>query len=147
MARRETSAGCVIYRHSPRGIEVALIQPRGKLAWSLPKGLVERGESARSGAEREAREETGLTGVLGEKIDTIQYRYHATWQSPPQQIFKTVTFFLLECTGGDPNQHDHEVERVEWFALSDAINAMSYKLERNVLHKASKLIQSVEAPG
>lgn len=147
MARREMSAGCVIYRHAASGIEIALIRPRGKVVWSLPKGLIERGEDARSGAEREAREETGLTGVLGEKIDTIQYRYHAGWQSPPQEIFKTVTFFLLECTGGDPSQHDHEVEAVQWFSISEAVNTMSYKLERDVLHKASKLIHRVEARG
>ena len=54
MSRREISAGCVVYRTTKAGAEVALIQPRDRKAWALPKGLIEQGEEPEAAAKREA---------------------------------------------------------------------------------------------
>src|SRR5438093_13223210 len=101
MSRREISAGCVVYRMADTRIDVALIQPRDRKAWALPKGLIERGEAPEAAAEREAREETGLSGNILTKIDTIKYSYMAKWEKPPTRVFKIVTFYLLQFTEGD----------------------------------------------
>ena len=119
---------------------MALIQPRDRDAWALPKGMIEPGESAERAAQREAREETGFSGDIIERIDTIKYSYVAKWENPPERVFKLVTFFLLRFTSGDPAHHDREVDRVEWFPISDAIRQASYKLERDVLRRARLLI-------
>jgi 8-oxo-dGTP pyrophosphatase MutT (NUDIX family) len=140
MSRREISAGCVVYRTTETTTEVALIQPRDRKAWALPKGLIERGEAPEAAAQREAREETGLSGTIVTKIDTIKYSYMAKWERPPTRIFKIVTFYLLKYTGGDPSQHDREVDRVEWFPIDDAISNASYPQEKGVLRKAKELI-------
>jgi 8-oxo-dGTP pyrophosphatase MutT (NUDIX family) len=141
MRRREISAGCVVFRKSGDVAEVALIQPRERTAWALPKGLIEFGESAQTAAKREAREETGLVGDILAKIGTIKYSYTAKWEDPPARVFKIVTFYLLRFTGGDPSQHDREVERVEWFRIDEAIRNASYAQEREVIRKAQSLIQ------
>lgn len=140
MGRREISAGCVVYRTADDLTEVALIQPREREAWALPKGFIERGETPENAAIRETLEETGLSGTIQTKIDTIKYSYNAKWEDPPIRIFKIVTFFLLRFTGGDPNNHDHEVERVEWFAIDTAIKQATYAQEKEVLRKAKRLI-------
>ena len=140
MSRREISAGCVVYRTTETVTEVALIQPRDRRAWALPKGLIERGEAPEVAAQREAREETGLSGVIVTKIDTIKYSYMAKWEKPPTRIFKIVTFYLLKYTGGDPSQHDREVDRVEWFPIDQAITNASYPQEKGVLRKAKEMI-------
>jgi 8-oxo-dGTP pyrophosphatase MutT (NUDIX family) len=140
MARREISAGCVVYRTTDGVTDVALIQPRDRDAWALPKGLIEPGETAERAAKREAREETGLSGTIQTRIDTIKYSYTAKWEEPPIRVFKIVTFFLLQYTDGDPRNHDREVERVEWFPIDDAIRMASYKQEKDVLRKAKRLI-------
>jgi len=139
MARREISAGCVVYRYRDGGLEVALTRPKGRDAWALPKGLVEPGETAETAAAREATEETGLEGELRGKIDTVKYTYTATWEDPPGRVFKIVTFYLMEATGGDTSRHDWEIERVEWFAIDDAIRSASYTTERDILKKARSL--------
>ena len=144
MSRREISAGCVVYRTRDGKTEVALIQPRERDAWALPKGLIERGETAERAARREAREETGLSGNIQERIDTIKYSYTATWEQPPTRVFKIVTFFLLQFTEGSPDDHDREVDRVEWFPIDEAIHHASYKQEKDVLRKAQRLISGAK---
>ena len=121
--------------------EVALIQPRDRAAWSLPKGLIERGETPELAATREALEETGLYSDILRRIDTIKYSYVAKWEDPPTRIFKVVTFFLSRFKGGDTDKHDHEVDRVEWFPVVDAIHRATYPQEREILRKAETLIR------
>src|SRR5438477_12978984 len=140
MSRREISAGCVVYRTTDGLTEVALIQPRDRKAWALAKGLIEPGEPPEAAAQREAREETGLSGTIITRIDTIKYSYMAKWERIPTRVFKIVTFYLLKFTDGDPSQHDREVDRVEWFPIDTAISTASYPQEKAILRKAKELI-------
>ena len=140
MSRREISAGCVVYRETDGKTEVALIQPKERKAWALPKGLIERGEAPETAAQREAREETGLSGTILARIDTIKYSYMAKWEQPAMRIFKIVTFYLLKFAEGDPACHDREVDRVEWFSIDNAIANASYPQEKTVIRKAKEWI-------
>ena len=59
------SAGILPYRRGPNGAEVFLIHMGGPYwkhkarSWSIPKGIVEEGESIEAAARREFAEETG----------------------------------------------------------------------------------------
>ena len=134
----------MVYRTTGGAIEVVLIQPRDRDAWALPKGLIERGETVERAARREAREETGLDGEIDARIDTIKYSYTAKWEDPPTRIFKIVTFFLLRFTEGNVENHDREVDRVEWFPIDEAIRQASYKQEKDILKKAKHLLSISE---
>ena len=129
-----------MYRTTDGVTEVALIQPHDRKAWALPKGLIEPGEAPEAAAQREAREETGLSGTIVSRLDTIKYSYMAKWETPPIRVFKIVTFYLLRFTEGDPSQHDREVDRVEWFPIETAIASASYPQEKSIIRKAKELI-------
>jgi 8-oxo-dGTP pyrophosphatase MutT (NUDIX family) len=54
--------------------EVCLIRRRGTKAWGIPKGQVDRGETHRQAALKEAWEEAGLEGtILGRRLGTYEY--------------------------------------------------------------------------
>jgi 8-oxo-dGTP pyrophosphatase MutT (NUDIX family) len=133
--RAEFSAGGVVIRHTPGGVEVALAARRtrkGDLAWGLPKGLVEPGEEPEEAALREVKEETGLEARILSPLGEISYWY--VWDE--ERIRKRVAFFLMEATGGDISQHDHEMEEIRWFPLDEAPKRATYPTERGVLGNA-----------
>ena len=132
--RSEFSAGGVVIRRTPEGVEVVLAARRtrkGDLAWGLPKGLVEPGEQPDQAALREVREETGLEAEIQESLGEISYWY--VWEG--ERVRKKVAFFLMEATGGDLSLHDHEMEEVRWFPLAEAARRATYPSERALLRR------------
>ena len=90
-------------------------------------------------AVREVREETGLDAKILRKLGEITYEFYS--KADRSRVHKTVHLFLLECLGGDMADHDDEVEEVRWFPLSDAVQMLTHKNERDVLEKAVSLIE------
>ena len=138
--QKEVSAGGVVYRRNDDAIEVVLASRRtrrGDLAWGLAKGGVEEGESMEEAAVREVREETGLTVELEASLGETKYFY--VWGDA--RIRKTVHFFLMRCTGGDPQDRDDEMEEVRWFPLERALARAAYRGEREILERAAELLR------
>ena len=136
----EVSAGGVVYRRDGDEIEVVLASRRtrrGELAWGLAKGGIEQDESHEDAAVREVLEETGYTAEIEASLGDTRYFY--VWEDT--RIRKTVHFFLMRCTGGDPADRDDEMEEVRWFPLERALKRAAYKGEREVLGRAAELLR------
>jgi len=130
----EISAGGVIYRGVWPTFDVALTMPRYRTVWTLPKGMIEPGETPEEAALREVREESGLEGRIIAPLIQTHYWFYTAGRTV--RVSKTVHFYLMECLGGDTARHDGEVTAVAWFPLAHALSTIGYRGERDVLRRA-----------
>ena len=120
----------------------AAIRPAGKPegTWALPKGLIDRGESAAETALREVAEETGVAATLVSKLGDVRYVY----TRGGSRVFKVVSFFLLRYAGGRlgaiaPAMR-REVAEAAWLPLEDAHSRLAYKGEREMAELAARAV-------
>ncbi|MEO7118439.1 MAG: NUDIX hydrolase [Candidatus Limnocylindrales bacterium] len=132
---RATSAGGIVIRRVAEGPEIVLGKRRRErdgVTWSLPKGTPDAGETTEQTALREVFEETGLEVRIVAPVGPIEYWF----VQRGTRIHKTVHYFLMEATGGDLGQHDHEFDEVRWVSLTEAEALMSFDTERAIVARA-----------
>lgn len=131
--RREFSAGGVVYRLADgRDPEFLLIRDAwGR--WTLPKGLIERGEKPLDAAVREVVEETGVQVSPAGDLDRIHYFYR---DRTGDLVYKTVYYFLMEAAGGNLCPQLEEIADARWMPAPDAVQRCGYEDTRPVLEKA-----------
>jgi 8-oxo-dGTP pyrophosphatase MutT (NUDIX family) len=125
---REFSAGGVVVRRFRGRPFLAAIRVKNGTVLALPKGQIDKGESAAEAAAREVREETGVEGTLVEKLGDVRYWY----QREGQRVLKVVSFFLFRYRSGSVRDHDSEVDSAEWVPLEDAPRLLTYRGEREM---------------
>ena len=141
VTKTQTSAGGVVFRRRGARVEVALISVGAGNRWQLPKGLVDKGETAEEAARREAREETGLDAEPLAPIDVIEYWYYASERGARVRFHKFVHFFLLRFLAGDVSGHDREVNEARWVEIGEAAAMLAFKGERAVVLRAREMIE------
>lgn len=109
----------------------------------MPKGTPKRGETTEETALREVAEETGLLVRITGTLDSIQY----VFVQSGTRIHKTVHYFLMEPTGGDLADHDHEFEEVRWIDFDEAPRVLSFETERALVAHAADVIHGVVVGG
>jgi 8-oxo-dGTP diphosphatase len=130
MAAEVAAAGAVVWRRRAGVVEVALVYRARYDDWTLPKGKLERGESARIAAHREVAEETGARVALGRFLGRTRYRLNADR--------KTVDYYAARYVDGDfvPSE---EVADVRWLPVADAMASLTFDRDRRVLAAFSAL--------
>jgi ADP-ribose pyrophosphatase YjhB (NUDIX family) len=137
--KRAESFGGVVVRSADDGISVAMVRTRnlkGESVWTLPKGTPDDEETPEETALREVREETGLEVRILQPLDSITYWFVST--KDRARYRKTVRLYLMEATGGDTSQHDHEIDEVEWVPISQAVKRASYPSDRKLLSSVAE---------
>lgn len=129
--KREISAGGLVFNTKTK--KFLLIEDRNG-RWALPKGKLEKGETAEQAATRETSEETGLPlkelKIL-KKIGVIKYDYTLR----KQKIFKIVVFYLMETTAVRLKP-EWEVKGARWFARKNLAKAVGYSNTKEIVRKA-----------
>ncbi|TSD99271.1 NUDIX hydrolase [Skermania sp. ID1734] len=139
---QETSAGGLVISGldgPPEALRAALIgrtDRRGRLLWSLPKGHIEKGETAEETAMREVAEETGIRGKVLAELGSIDYWF----VTEGRRVHKTVHHYLLRFLGGELSDADVEVTEVAWVPLTELETRLAYADERRLAEKAGQLI-------
>jgi predicted NUDIX family NTP pyrophosphohydrolase len=128
------SAGILIYRRRPAGLEVFLVHPGGPFwqskdagAWSIPKGEFSENDDPLQTAKSELREETGLTvdgpfvplEPIRQRGGKVVHAWIVEADVEPGQV-KSNTFSVEWPRGSGKLRSFPEVDRAEWFSLQEA---------------------------
>jgi len=143
-AKRETSAGGVVYRLVD-GAPLFLLIRDAYHNWGFPKGHVEHNEALESAARREVEEETGLHALtLRAPIDTIDWYFRFRGRL----VHKTCHFFLMEsATATTSPQREEGITACTWLTLEEALARVSYENARGVLTRAAELVPPEHGAG
>lgn len=143
----EFSAGGVVFRQAQdfgskpqftkRKVEILVAQHSQHHGWVFPKGLIDEGEKKEETAVREVEEETGVKAKILKPLKPIEFWY--VWEGEKRK--KTVYYFLMEATGGNIEEHDKEMENVEWLPQDEVADRLTYKSEKEVWGQARKMIE------
>jgi 8-oxo-dGTP pyrophosphatase MutT (NUDIX family) len=129
----ELSAGGAVVRDK----EVIVVVPVKRDAQRrrvpvLPKGHLDPGENDEAAAVREVGEETGVVAELIDKLGDVEYSY----ERRGRRRNKRVAFYLFEYRSGSLEDHDHEIEQARWMPLAEAVQALTYPGEQEILRRA-----------
>ena len=137
--RFEFSAGGVVYKRENGKIMVLVSQHSQHHGWVFPKGLIGdhiKGEGKEETAIREVKEETGALGKIIKELTPVQYWY----VFEGEKIKKTVYYYLMEYVSGNINEHDFEMENVEWLPLEEIDKRLTYPSDKKVFKEAREFL-------
>jgi 8-oxo-dGTP diphosphatase len=134
---RLRAAGGVVRRDATEGAEVVLVHRPRFDDWSLPKGKLKKGEHPLAGAVREVREETGIHGLVGPRLPTVQYD---VW-SRDSLVEKFVDYWAMVVADDDRGLFTpgREVDDIAWLPVSQALDRLSYPHDKRVLRAYAEL--------
>jgi predicted NUDIX family NTP pyrophosphohydrolase len=137
MTRSRTSAGLLMFRKSPKGLEVLLAHPGGPFfrnkdegVWTVPKGEAAESEELLARARIEFEEELGIAapaaanwielGSVKQKGGKVVYAWAFEGDCPTDFVAVSNTFDLEWPPRSGRMQQFPEIDRAEFFSLEEA---------------------------
>ena len=131
----QSSAGLLMYRRAGEEIEVFLAHPGGPFwaqkdagAWSIPKGIPDKGEDLLAAARREFHEETGFTavgeftplGAFKQPSGKIVHAWAVEGDCDPSNLVSNVFEMEWPPRSGKRARFP-EIDRAGWFLPAEAL--------------------------
>lgn len=136
----ERSCGFVIaYRG---GLTDLFLLVRQHTHWSLPKGHIEKGESALETARRELLEETGISDIRVVPGYEFVERYTFERDGIPTQKVNTYFLALVSTTEGVRPQ-EGEILECRFVSFEKALELLSFEDSKSTLADASRALDGI----
>ena len=133
-------AGAVVYANRKGGRRfLFLVKEDGTL--DLPKGNIEKGESAQEAAIRETKEESGLDVELD---GSFKYGIDYWYAIKKVKVKKHVTMFLARVGEGSKVRISWEHRGYKWLDYDSAMEELPFKNWKDVIAKAEEYIGKKE---
>lgn len=120
--RKWLSAGGLVIDGRGRIALVRQRNRRGRWRWTLPKGRIDRGETAEAAALREVYEESGLRARILRPIVMHEGRLH-------------FTCFFEMALERDEGEHDRETKKVRRVSFTEAAELLRSRRDLRVLRR------------
>ena len=136
---REPTSGGIVFRFTKdkRDIEILLIQD-SKERWTIPKGHIEPGETAKMTARREIEEETGLQNL---SVVTWLGKIHFKYRRMDKLVLMTTQIYLVQALDSHERPTPEKwMKGIAWFSFNEALNVIEYEdIEKLMLIARRKL--------
>ena len=132
---REKSCGAVVY-YIKDGERLYLLEEMRQGHFAMPKGHVEREETERQTAQREIREETGLSV-------RIQHGFREETEfSPYPGCKKRVVYYVAHADRMETVPQPEELRSICWLPYAQAVERLSYENDREILRRAEAFLNA-----
>lgn len=138
---REPTSGGIVFRFTrdKKDIEILLIQD-SKGRWTIPKGHIEPGETAKMTARREIEEETGLKNV---SVLTWLGKIHFKYRRLDKLVLMTTQVYLVQALDSHETPIPEKwMKGIQWFLFADALDAIEYEDIEKLMLIAKKKIRA-----
>ncbi len=140
MVKFEYSSGILFYKHV-NGKRLFVVLRRGR-SLDVPKGHMEKGESAYTAAKRESFEETGI------EVEPDRYfRHQLTYwfygkgeRNKGETVRKRVTMFIAEAPASAEVKVSDEHSSSEWLDYESCMKVMRFKQHKELIRHADDYI-------
>ena len=138
---REPTSGGIVFRFTPdkKDIEILLIQD-SKGRWTIPKGHIEPGETAKMTARREIEEETGLQNI---SVLTWLGKIHFKYRRMDKLVLMTTQIYLVQSRDGHEKPTPEKwMKGIAWFSFAKALDVIEYDDIEKLMLIAKKKIRA-----
>ena len=138
MEIRKTAGGVVIGPHN----KIVVVSQNGD-SWSLPKGGIDSGETARESAEREIREETGIKDMeyVCDLGNYSRPRIGKDGHGDVPAQMKEITFFLFKTKQTELQPEDPDNPEAIWLSLGEAVSKLTHAKDKEFLESKIPVIE------
>jgi 8-oxo-dGTP pyrophosphatase MutT (NUDIX family) len=145
MTNKRYTAGAVVV--GPKGLVVVVNQ--NGVSWSLPKGGIEKGETAQAAATREVMEETGITKLdFVDELGTYQrLRIGKGGKGEDKtDLIRVITIFLCATAQENLAPQDPDNPEARWVEPDKVSSLLTHPKDKefysNALPRVKKFITS-----
>ena len=137
--RRKTAIQEIVREPTSGGIIFRFTKDK-KERWTIPKGHIEPGETAKMTARREIEEETGLKNV---SVLLWLGKIHFKYRRMDKLVLMTTQIYLVQALDSHETPTPEKwMKGIKWFSFADALDVIEYDDIEKLMLIAKKKIRA-----